>query len=188
MMTKRGFLAMVAAGVSGLMVGSLGRQPAAVQAQAARPGPVGAWRSDIVQITGPRAGQPVVALFLFSSDGTMVQVNTDHPTRSPAVGVWSPINDRQFAWTFQRLIFDSNGNFTSYQKSRALVTMNSTLDEYTGNSYTEVIGVDGNLISDGNNQSTGKRMLLEAMPGSSVPTAAPGASPGSLFGITLPRP
>src|SRR5262245_40553476 len=105
MLTKRGFLASVAGGVSGLYFGSLGRQPATAQAQVFSPQLPGSW---LVSNVTPQ-GLQTRALFTFHPDGTLTQVNVNHPTQSPGHGTWRQATEREFDATFWSLEFDREG-------------------------------------------------------------------------------
>jgi hypothetical protein len=70
--------------------------------------------------------------------------------------------DRQCAFAFRRLFFDEAGEYTRMQKVRGLITMNETLDEFTGQQVSEQYDLDGALISSNPVTTQARRITVEA--------------------------
>lgn len=152
--------ALVIAGAVTIVVAAVISQARSAGAQ---PGQVleGSWMTDVTNLeTGARQ----ITLYTFMSDGTLISSNKDHPVRGPAHGAWVRTGDREFAVTFVRLRFDTDGNFIGTQKLRAQFTLHATLDEFTSQSQNEFFGVDGNFETSNMTTGLARRIKVEPLP------------------------
>lgn len=126
---------------------------------ASPPGQVlnGSWMSTVDREPLP----PLVTLLTITSDGSMVQTNTSHPTEGPAHGAWIRTGERQFAIVLWRLIFDENGSFVRTQKISGTRNLNEALDELVGDSLVEEFDLQGNLVLTYTTLSSATRIKVE---------------------------
>lgn len=151
--------ALVLVGAATLVVAGIVSQTRLAGAQ---PGQIleGSWISDVTNLeTGARQ----ITLWTFISDGTLISSNRDHPIRGPAHGAWVRTGDREFAVTFIRIRFDTDGNFIGTQKLRAQITLNEALDEFTSRTQNEFFDVDGNFETLNRTVGQAKRIRVEPL-------------------------
>lgn len=129
----------------------------------AQPGQMleGSWISDVTNVeTGARQ----ITFYTFISDGSLLSSNRDHPTRGPGHGAWVRTGDREFATTFVRLRFGTEGNFIGTQKARAQITLNEALDEFTSRTQSDFFDVAGSFESSNRTTGSAKRIKVEPLP------------------------
>jgi hypothetical protein len=73
---------------------------------------------------------PITSLITYIAQGTCIQTTVSHPMRSPAMGVWTHLGEREFAITFQAFAFDPNGHFTNVSQVRVQSVLDDGLDSY----------------------------------------------------------
>ena len=130
---------------------------------AAQPGQIleGSWLDDV---TNAETGARQITFYTFTSDGGLISSNRDHPTRGPAHGAWIRTGDRQFAITFVRLRFATDGTFIGMQKLRGTITLNESLDEFDSVARNEFYDVDGTFMNANSTSSHAKRIKVEPLP------------------------
>ena len=161
MLSRPVFLLCALAGLGVMLGAGIAAGSPAAGAQAGR-SLEGSWITDV---TVAETGERVVGLFTYTGDGGMVSTNTTHPRWGPAHGAWVRTGDREFAITFQRLRFDSDGTFVGTHKVRGTITLNEAADEYTlAPSLSELFDVEGNLVSSRPQTGEAKRIKVEPMP------------------------
>ena len=127
---------------------------------------VGSWLETVT--FPPESGRPPLkSLGTFHDGGTMVcsdqgAVTTEPPSVfSSCHGVWSHVEQRMFAYTSRGLISDLNGNLVGYLKVRGVYTVSVSGEEYTGNSFAEIVDTDGNVLFSVSVTNAGQRINLE---------------------------
>jgi hypothetical protein len=96
------------------------------QAPSRRPAIIGTW-----ELSAP--GAPTVRLLqTYAADGTMVSIGDDHPSRSPQMGVWSEVGDRQFLMRNASFRFDPSGAIIRRIDVRVLFTVDPSGHSMTG--------------------------------------------------------
>ena len=160
MLSRPVFLLCALAGLGVMLGAGIAAGSPAAGAQAGR-SLEGSWITDV---TVAETGERVVGLFTYTGDGGMVSTNTTHPRWGPAHGAWVRTGEREFAITFQRLRFESDGTFIGTHKVRGRLTLNDALDEYSSQSLSEQFDRDGNLVSSGPTTGQAKRIKVEPMP------------------------
>jgi hypothetical protein len=89
---------------------------------------------------------PITSLITYTAQGTCSQTTVSHPMRSPAMGVWTRLGEREFAVTFQAFAFDPNGHFTNVSQVRVQSVLDDSLDSYKGRFEVYTLDDDGNAI------------------------------------------
>ena len=128
---------------------------------------IGSWLETVT--FPPETGRPPLkSLGSFHGDGTMVcsdqgAVTTTEP---PSVftschGVWTHLTERQFAYTSLALISDLSGNLVGYLKVRGIYTVSQSGNEYTGNSFAQILDTDGHVLFSVDVINAGQRILVE---------------------------
>jgi hypothetical protein len=101
----------------------------------------GTWSGEVV-------GTATRTLYTFSRGGGMTAENNlaAPELRKAFQGTWANTGRRQFLVTMVRFQFDSAGNFDGTLKIRNLVTVNETLDGFSGQAINERFDRNGNLV------------------------------------------
>ena len=139
MITKRIFWALAIAGVVVVLVTVILAQSSGSSIRITGQHMEGTW---VVTLTG----SPTRILQTFHADGTMVVV-TSNFLQSVAVGEWVRTGDRQFDVTYIRHRWDTGGNLLGSLKTRTRLTLNETLDEWSGSVKADNFDLDGNFVS-----------------------------------------
>jgi hypothetical protein len=130
---------------SGVLTGALlGIAPMRVLADDDQtPALVGSW---LIR-SGP-ADKPlaITSLITYTAQGTCIQTTVSHPMRSPAMGVWTQVAEREFAVTFQAFAFAPNGHFTNVSQVRVQSVLDDSLDSYKGRFEVYTLDDDGTPI------------------------------------------
>ena len=117
----------------------------------------GAW-----QVTSTAGG--LTNLALFTADGGFIAVpTTSRTTESAAVGSWIRTGDRQFAVTQYRFTYDTAGNLTGIRKIRWNLTLNDTLDGFSAPFTSDILDLNGNVLSTSQSTLLGKRINVEPL-------------------------
>jgi hypothetical protein len=132
-------------GVAALLAAVGLRRHAAAKGYGLPAGLAGSWKSLIIVADRP----PLTTLITFISDGTLIQTSSDHPTRSPGHGAWAQTGERDYTFSFERLVFDAAGTFTETQKASARLTLAEDGDAYTGEITSEFFDLAGTLLRAG---------------------------------------
>jgi hypothetical protein len=128
---------------------------------------VGSWVETVT--FPPEVGRPPLkSLGTFHADGTMVcsdqgAVTTIGP--QPGVftachGVWEHVRHRTFAYRSMELISDLGGTLVGYLKVRGEYTVDDSGTEYAGESFAQVVDVDGNVLFESAVTNAGERIQL----------------------------
>jgi hypothetical protein len=80
--------------------------------------------------------------------------------QTPGHGVWERKGPHTFGFTFEKLSFDTNGNFIGRVKVRERLELR-TRDSYTGRSTAEIFDPAGRLIVSFCATSQATRMTVE---------------------------
>ena len=170
----RGTLARMSAGVAAgrvatSPVGSPGRAGLRPDKAASTPNPkalIGSWLETVT--FPPEVGRPPLkSLVNFHGDETMAtsdagSVTTDPPSVfSSGQGAWAHQEKRTFAYTILELISDLSGNLIGYLKVTGIYTVSESGNEYTGTSFAEVSGTDGNVFLSFDVTNAGRRIQVD---------------------------
>jgi hypothetical protein len=115
--------------------GGTGAVHAAGQGQAI----VGTWL-----ITSP--GPSMRLLQTYSADGTHLSVHDEHPIRSPQLGTWVQVGEREFLMRNLSFRFDDQGNRTGSIDVRAVYTVSPAGDTMTGRGVRLELDLAGELL------------------------------------------
>ena len=107
---------------------------------------------------------PITQPFLttYHPDGTMLLVLST-PLQSVATGEWVRTGDRQFAVTHVRFTFDENRRLTGTLKVRATLQLHESLDAYSGQSKTDTLDTNGNVVRSVEATLQAKRIGVEPL-------------------------
>ena len=99
-------------------------------------------------------GQPIgtfSSMFTFSRGGTFWEAGTQmSPSlRSPSHGVWSHESGRLYTTAFQFFRFNANGTLAGRLIARQEIEVSEDGESYTATSTSQVLDVNGNVISTG---------------------------------------
>jgi hypothetical protein len=127
---------------------------------------VGSW---VETVTFPaEAGRPPLkSLVVFHDDQTLVvsdqgSVTTEPPSvYSSGAGSWKHLHGRTFAYTQLELISDLAGNLVGYLDVRGVYTVSESGNEYTGNSFAQVVDPAGSVLFSVDVTNAGKRIQVE---------------------------
>jgi hypothetical protein len=138
-------IALTALGTSALLNAGLALTPSHVAADDSEPASavVGSW---LIHSGPADKPLPITSLITYTPQGTCIQTTVSHPMRSPAIGVWTQLAEREFAVTFQAFAFDRNGHFTNVSQVRVQSVLDDGLDSYTGRFQTWDLADDGTPI------------------------------------------
>ncbi len=100
---------------------------------------VGTW---LVESPGPS----MRLLQTYSADGAHLSVHDEHPTRSPQLGVWTQVGERQFLMRNISFRFDAEGRRTGSIDVRALYVVSPAGDTMTGRGTRLELDLAGNLL------------------------------------------
>ncbi len=129
-----------ALGAAGAGAALRSRSDGGVQAAArGMPAIVGTWS---VESPGPSTH----LLQTYNADGSHLSVHDEHPTRSPQLGTWVQVGERQFLMRNISFRFDAAGQRTGSIDVRALYTVSSTGDTMTGRGTRHELDLAGNLL------------------------------------------
>ena len=126
---------------------------------AAAPELEGSWRV-MVTLVGP--GGPLQTFLTFSTfgrGGTFLE--STQPGQGPGHGVWRRTRGREFGLTFQKIVFDANGNHAGTLKVREILRLNASGDSYAGNGTAEVFDAHGTLVVSFCAKTEGTRIAVE---------------------------
>lgn len=126
-------------GLTGAGVALLQRSPARRAAAAAGAEIVGTW-----QIISP--GPAMRLLQTYNADGSHLSIHDEHPTRSPQLGSWVGIGDRQFLMRNLSFRFDITGRHTGSIDVRALYTVSPSGDTMTGSGIRIELDTEGTAL------------------------------------------
>jgi hypothetical protein len=101
-------------------------------------------------VTGQVLGT-FVSMFTFSRGGTMWEAGTQIPPslRSPSHGVWSHDSGRLYTTAFQFFRFNADGTLAGRVIVRQEIEVSHDGESYTAASTSQVLDVNGNVISTG---------------------------------------
>lgn len=124
----------------------------------------GSW---IVDVSLNGAPQPFKSLITFTRGGGLVETDAAAfsppiASASPAHGTWMRDREREFAFTFLKLLFDAQGNFIGTMKLHSAVKLERGSNQYTDKFKIEISDPNGSILfsSDG----TGRGMRINAEP------------------------
>lgn len=100
---------------------------------------VGTW-----VITSP--GPSMRLLQTYNADGTHLSVHDEHPTRSPQLGTWVHVGEREFLMRNLSLRFDEDGTRTGSIDVRAVYVVSPAGDTMTGRGERLELDLQGNLL------------------------------------------
>jgi hypothetical protein len=75
--------------------------------------------------------------------------------------LWEQTGERQFLETHVHFRYDEQGTWVALTKVRWAVTLNETMDEFTGVGIAEDIDRDGNVVATRRPSTTYQRMPVE---------------------------
>jgi hypothetical protein len=138
---RRALLALQSGAIAGALVAI---SPVRVGADGdLSPAVVGSW---LIRSGPEDKPPPITSLITYTAQGTCVQTTVNHPSRSPAMGVWTHLGGRDFVVTFEAFAFDPNGHFTNVSQVRVQSTLDESLDGYKGRFQAYTLDEDGNAI------------------------------------------
>src|SRR5215217_8133135 len=126
-----------ALGAAGAGAALLGAEAAGAAGQEAAI--VGTW-----EIASP--GPAMALLQTYHADGTHLSVHDEHPVRTPQLGVWSQVGERQFLMRNLSYRFDAAGRRDGSIDVRALYTVAPSGDTMSGRGVRLELDLDGNLL------------------------------------------
>jgi len=100
---------------------------------------VGTW---LVESPGPSTR----LIASYSADGTHLSVTDEHPTRSPQLGPWTQVAEREFLTRGVSFRFDAQGRRTGSIDVRTLYTVSPAGDTMTGRGTRLELDLVGNLL------------------------------------------
>lgn len=104
---------------------------------------------------------PISSLITYTAQGTCIQTTVNHPMRSPAMGVWTQLGEREFAVTFEAFAFDPNGHFANVSQVRVQSVLDDGLVSYKGRFEVYTLDDDGTPIRmDSSGLVTATRLQL----------------------------
>jgi hypothetical protein len=190
-------LAVTAIVTSAGLLAAGGRSAATAQAQQAGPGWVGAWLNTVTLGTG---GPPTTNLSINSADGTLIDVNAPAAPAPPGapyqtafastgIGSWASLGGGSAGLSFVVLRTDEAGNSLGTVTVRGIGQLSADGQTASGSGQSTIAGPAGQVLATVPFTVQSTRVRAEAPAGTSQPAgSAPAASPGNLFGITIPRP
>jgi hypothetical protein len=101
-------------------------------------------------------------LTTYHTDGTLLLLPVSM-SQSAAVGEWVRIGDRRFAFTHVRFTFDGAQKLTGRLKTRGVLELNPTADEYTGQFKADTLDLTGNVVRSLEGSFRGNRMAVETL-------------------------
>jgi hypothetical protein len=130
---------------------------------------VGSWVIAVVPDVPP--GVPSSTNYVLhtnDSDGSLIVIGTPVTSSAPAiqnlgnqlsgaVGQWVSLGNRQFMETIVALIF-KDGVPGGFQRTRTIVTLGETLNDFTGTAVAEFLDLKGTVVLSGTSKSTGTRV------------------------------
>ncbi len=118
---------------------------------------VGSW----VQTRAAIGAASGTALYTFSSDGTMILTNVNHPYRSPGHGSWTQTGEREFLTTFVALLFSEDGSFRGTVRLRQRIRFEDSDNAWSSEAFVENFDVEGNLTETNRTTGTAVRIRVE---------------------------
>ncbi len=126
-----------AAGAGAALLTAQGERSAA--ARGGEAAIVGTW---IVESPGPSTH----LLQTYSADGSHLSVHDEHPMRSPQLGTWRQVGERQFLMRNLSFRFDAQGRRTGSIDVRAVYTVSPAGDTMSGRGTRLELDLAGNLL------------------------------------------
>jgi len=117
----------------------------------------GSWLLTTLLPTGARGA----GLLTCTPDGGFVRSGDGHPLESPGHGAWERTGDREFNITYVALRFDADRNFIGSRKTNVRLTLDETLEAFTGQSSSTVYDREGNITGTGGVPLEGTRIRVE---------------------------
>ncbi len=121
--------AILAAGAAGGQANAAGKLPSIV----------GTW---VISSPGPS----MRLLQTYNADGTHLSVHDEHPTRSPQLGVWEQVGEREFLMRNLSLRFDDDGVQNGSIDVRASYTVEQSGATMRGHGVRLELDLEGNLL------------------------------------------
>jgi hypothetical protein len=145
--------------ISTLSLGALGPGGIEDSGGTAAPELEGSWRV-MVTLVGPGGPmQPFLTFSTFGRGGTFIE--STQPGQGPGHGVWRRTSGREFGLTFQKLVFDANGNPAGSLKVREALGLSANGGSYAGNGTAEIFDASGNLVVSFCAKTQGTRIVVE---------------------------
>ena len=103
----------------------------------------GSWRATQI----PEGPAPHRRLLLtYTTDGSVLAAAPGH-RESVGFGQWIRTAYREFAYTYERLRYDEQGEFVGTVKVRGTASLNENFNQFIGPFINEAFDADGNLVS-----------------------------------------
>jgi hypothetical protein len=154
-----------------VVLGALAQEAHAAEVPQVVPPPkaiIGSWIETITP-SGPGAPPPFKSLGTYNEDGTSVfsdqgGVVTNPPqVLSAAVGTWTYLRDRTFAWTHLEFVSDLNGNLLGTARIWGESIVDTSGNKYTSQIRIEVVNPNGQLIFSGQGTAEAQRILIRRL-------------------------
>jgi hypothetical protein len=156
---KRQLFATVSLAIITLSLGAFGQLGIEDSEGTAAPELEGSWRV-MVTLVGPGGPMPPFLTFsTFGRGGTFLE--STQPGQGPGHGVWRRTRGREFGLTFQKLVFDANGNPAGTLKVREVFRLCVSGGSYAGNGTAEVFDPSGTLVVSFCAKTQGTRIAVE---------------------------
>ena len=158
-------------------LGSLAIQPGEAQTGTTIPSLVGSWEFTLTPNASPTPRPPIPGLATFTSDGSVIETDTSEvvPVQisaggpvlrsTPGHGIWrpSPVFG-SLSIKFISLIANPNATLHSKKIVTMMVTLNSTLDQFSGSYSFEFVDPTGHAITTVSGTVAGQLMVHPLLP------------------------
>lgn len=104
---------------------------------------VGTWISEI----GGASTPSLIVIVVYTTDGAVIGTHGQHTLRSPFLGSWQRIGEREFLVISYSVTFDQQDRVTGTVRIRAKITVDESGQELTSENIREAFDVSGALIS-----------------------------------------